>query len=188
MNSSMFRRPTGPVESLVTEVLTYRLTHPATAGDLFILDAMVKVDNGVCFLCDSLRARPSTELVVYQCIEYGEFSARPYLLGQAADRSTLNCVLGLYYDFCRRNSLNATELLVRAYPGHELAKDWDAVAWRTVLDAAQWQGTIFPDTWTEDAIQGLLVSLWDQGRTHLAAVLSLQLNLPTPSAASGGST
>ena len=179
MSPPTLRTPLGQVESVVKDDFRYRLTHPATDGGDFIIDAIVKVENGVCYRCESRHERPSPELIVYRCVEYGEFSARPYLLGQAADHSTLNCVLGLYYDFCRRSSLKATELMVRAYPGGEATEEWDALAWRTVLDAAQWQGTTFPETWTKDAILGLLVSLWDQGRTHLAALLSMELNLPS---------
>lgn len=171
--------PSGRVESFINDELMYLITHPGPRQVEFIIEAIVKVEGGVRFLCESLPSRPNAGLIFYRCNKYGEFSARPYLVGQAADDSTLSCVLGLYYDFCRRNGLNATKVMVRAYPEGERAESWDAVSWRTVLDAAQWQGTRFPDTWTREAILGLMISLRSQRRTHLAAVLAEQLNLPS---------
>lgn len=171
-------RPSGRVDSHMGADLMYRITHPVRADGLFIIDASVKVGNGVRFLCESRSERPSPESIFHRCVQYGEFSARPYLVGQAADDSTLSCVLGLYYDYCRRSGRNATELLVRAYSGGEVPEDWNAIAWRKVLDAAQWHGTTFPGIWTSAAILGLLISLRSQRRTHLAAVLAAALNLP----------
>jgi hypothetical protein len=165
------------VESVMNEDLLYDLTYPQTDGGPFIVDAILKVQHGVRFLCESWPERPIPALITHRCARYGEFSARPYLLGQATDDSTLHCVLGLFYDFCRRHTLDATQLTLRAYPGGEGAAHWDTASWRRVLDLAQWQGTRFPDTWTSQATLGLLLSLRSQGRIHLAQVLAEQLNL-----------
>src|SRR5262249_39627901 len=143
----------------------------------YIVDSVVKEEQGVRFLCESTPQRPQIELIYHRCLKFGEFSARPYLLGQAADDSTLACVLGLYYDLCRCHALNAAKLMRRAYPGDEAAGQWDAVAWRRVLDVAQWQETRFPNSWTPEAILGLLVSLRSQRRTHLARVLAQRLGM-----------
>jgi hypothetical protein len=165
------------IETRVDGDFCYRITHPARADGPFIIDASVKTGNGVRFLCESRPERPIEALIFHRCVQYGECSARPYLLGQAADDSTLPCVLGLYYDYCRRHGLNATELMMRAYPGGESPEHWDAVEWRKILDAADWQGTTFPDLWTSAAVLGLLISLKSQRRGHLAAVLATALNL-----------
>jgi hypothetical protein len=184
MTASICRKR-GRVEFFMHGELMYNITHPTAQQDQFILDAAVKVEGGVRFLCESRADRPNAALILYRCNTYGEFSARPYHLGQAADDSTLQCVLALYYDFCRRNSLNPTKLMLRAYPQGERAEDWDALAWRTALDAAHWHDTRFPQAWTPDAILGLLISLRSQHRTHLAAILAEQLNLPNTAKGQG---
>jgi hypothetical protein len=177
MPSPPIRNPLGRVESQTREGLKYRITHPARPNGRFIVDVVVKVDNGVRFLCETWPSRPSEALMYHRCVQYGEFSKRPYTCGQATDDSTQDCVLGLYYDYCRRTSLDATSLLVQAYPGGENAELWSPVTWRRILDAARWQSTEFPDHWSSAAILGLLLSLKGQHRTHLAVALAEAIGL-----------
>ena len=165
------------VETVIQGELICRITHPGSDKDRFTIDTVMRVTHGVQFLRETLPDRPDMQVIFLRCMNYGEFSARPYHPGQATDDSTLNCVLALYYDLCRRKSLNATELMVSAHPEIEFADHWVAVTWRKVLDAAHWQGTHFPDTWSDDAILRLLISLRSQGRTQLARRLAAQLNL-----------
>jgi hypothetical protein len=172
-----FRNPLGRVESRTLSELKYRITHPARPNGRFIIDAVIQVGNGVRFLCDTWPTRPSETLIYHRCAHYGEFSKRPYVCGQATDDSTQDCVLALYYDYCRRQSLDATRLLVQAYPGGESAEQWSPVTWRRILDGAQWHGTEFPDVWTSAAILDLLVSLKGQQRSHLAVALAEAIGL-----------
>src|SRR5258707_9144264 len=111
---------------------------------------------------------------MHLCLQHGKFWAGPYVLGQATDNSTYMCVMALFYDFCRRSGLDGTELLVKAYPLSEMADQWDAVTWSRVLYGAEWQGTIFPTAWTNDAAIGLFLSLIDQKRQRAPARLGLQ--------------
>jgi hypothetical protein len=181
MNPPEFRPYSGRVETRTLHDLKYRITHSARADGVFIIDAAIRLHNGVRFLCESWPSRPSEALLFHRCLQYGEFSARPYLIGQAADDSTLECVLALYYDCCRRTGIDATELMVRSYPGGEGAEDWTDVDWRKILDASEWHGTVFPASWGTDELIGLLMSLTSQKRVQLAAKLEQAIalrNLP----------
>jgi hypothetical protein len=179
MPSPTFRSPLGRVESHTLGDLKYRITHPVRPDGRFIIDAVLKVGDGVRFLCETWPNRPSEPLIYHRCVQYGEFSKRPYVCGQATDDSTQDCVLALYYDYCRRQSLDATSLLVQAYPGGESAERWSPVAWRRILDAAKWHRTEFPDLWTSAPTLDLLQSLKDQHRSHLAVALAEAIGLRT---------
>lgn len=177
MNFPTSRGSFGRVESRTLDELKYRITHPARPNGRFIVEAIIKVENGVRFLCETWPNRPSEVLLYHRCAQYGEFSKRPYLCAQATDDSTQDCVLALYYDYCRRSSLDATQLMVEAYPGGESADQWSAVTWRRILDGAEWQRTQFPETWTNPVILGLLLSLKGQRRAHLASALARAIDL-----------
>jgi hypothetical protein len=173
MNILHHGTPSGPSECHTTHTLQYCIRHPAEAGGKCLIDAVLKVPGGVLYLCGTWPELPSATMIVDLCLEYGQFSARPYRLAQRTDASTEICVMALFYDFCRRKSINATDLLVKAFPQSEAADHWDPVTWRKVLDAADWQGTIFPTAWGDDAVIGLFMSLIDQKRQRVAERLEL---------------
>jgi hypothetical protein len=179
MPAPPIRNPLGRVESQTREGLKFRITHPARLNGRFIIDVIVKLDNGVRFLCETWPSRPSDALMYHRCVQYGEFSRRPYACGQATDDSTQDCVLALYYDCCRRRCLDATSLLMQAYPGAESAEQWSPVTWRRILDAAKWHRTEFPDIWASKPTLDLLQSLKDQHRSHLAVALAEAIGLRT---------
>jgi hypothetical protein len=185
MNSRQFSPHSGRTECNTTQWLSYRLMHPAEAEGPFVIDAVLKVHDGIRHFYGPWPERPSDERMVLLCLRFGEFSARPYSAGQAADESTHVCVLALFYDLCRRKGLDATALMVQAYPGNETTDRWSDVTWRQYLDAADWQRTIFPTTWTEDAVIGLLMSLNGQQRQPLGTRLEQEMQaravLPLPS-------
>jgi hypothetical protein len=167
----------GQVETLTSDVVKYHITHPAKRNGLFIIDSIIKVESGVRFLCEPWRTRPSEALIVHRCAQHGEFSKRPYTCTQPTDDSTQDCVLALYYDYCRRSNLDASQLMAAAYPGGEIIEDWPPLRWRRLLESAQWHGTIFPSTWTSAEGLGLLLALKGQKRLHLAKALAHAINL-----------
>jgi hypothetical protein len=157
--------------------------HSSAAGDgRFVYDAVLKVENGVKFLCELWPERPSEALMADRCAQHGTFSPRPYRAGQMTDDSTPDCVLALYYHYCRSSAIDATALLVRTYPGWETPDKWTDAAWRTVLESADWHGTAVPSRWTGDGVIGLLLSLATQGHRELAETLTREILLrrPTP--------
>jgi hypothetical protein len=167
----------GRVETRTRDDLKYRITHPALPSGQFIVEVILRVEGGVRFLCESWGTRPTELLMTHRCVQYGEFSRRPYTPAQLPDDSTQECVLALYYDYCRRSNLDASQLMAKAYPGGESAEDWSALRWRRILESAEWHQTRFPETWTTAAVLGLLLSLKGQKRLHLATTLAETIGL-----------
>jgi hypothetical protein len=155
--------------------------HSSIAGDgRFIYDVVLKVENGVKFLCELWPECPSADLMALRCSQYGSFSPRPYVAGQMTDDSTPDCVLALYHHYCRSSAIDPTALLVRTYPGWETPQKWTDEVWGRVLRSANWHGTAVPETWTGDGIIGLLLSLTTQGRRALAETLTQEVLLRLP--------
>jgi hypothetical protein len=176
MDSHHLRPLLGRTECHTSTCLQYCITAPVRSNGKFVLEAMVKVPEGVRFLCELRSERPHVTELMRHCLDNGQFSARPYLLGQATDDSTADCVMALYEDCCRRHGLDATELLVRTYPGWETTEAWSADAWKRVRELAEWQETTFPVEWTTDCLIGLLMSLNGQHRTQLARTLEIAIS------------
>jgi len=178
MTTPPSRTSFGQVESHTSDILKYRITHPSKGNGRFIIDSIIKVESGVRFLCETWPTRPPELLIVHRCAQHGEFSKRPFSCSQPTDDSTQDCVLALYYDYCRRSKLDASQLMATAYPGGENAEDWTPLRWRRVLESAQWHGTTFPEIWSDGDILLLLFSLKGQKRLHLANTLAHVLGLP----------
>lgn len=166
----------GHTECYTTTCLKYWLSALHRTRHRFVVEALVKVPGGVRFLCELRREPPEVHELIRRCLEHGEFSARPYLLGQTTNDSTADCVMALYEDCCRRRGLNATELLARTYPGWEQREAWPADTWKRIRVSAQWQETTFPVEWTSDCVIGLLMSLTGQHRPQLANTLASELS------------
>lgn len=106
-----------------------------------------------------------------ECRARGTFSARPYVPGQPADFSTQECVLALYHSYCLANTIDPTAMLSRAYPMFETPEKWTTEAWRSLRQAADWQGTTIPETWLEEHEYNLMRSLYSQGLGALGETL-----------------
>ena len=167
----------GRVEERTRDDLKYRIVHPALPSGEFIVEVILRVEGGVRFLCEAWKTRPTELLMIHRCVKYGEFSRRPYATAQPTDDSTQECVLALYYDYCRRSKLDASHLMAKAYPGGESVEDWSALRWRRILESAQWHQTKFPEGWTTAEVLGLLLSLKGQRRLHLATTLAETIGL-----------
>lgn len=183
MDSHHLRPLLGRTECHTTTCLQYSVTEPIWSNGKFVLEVIVKVPEGVRFLCELRSEHPQVPELIRRCLDHGQFSARPYLLGQATDDSTADCVMALYEDCCRRHGLDATELLVRAYPGWETTEVWSAEAWKRVRASAEWQETTFPVEWTTDCLIGLLISLHGQHRKQLAHALEIAISASVAPAA-----
>jgi hypothetical protein len=188
MNSPSYAHASGPAFCGATDDLIYCIIFPTRPGGSFVIEASLKVPHGVRLFNDRWPERPSEAVLRHLCLQFGDFSPRPYSVGQAADASTRPCAMALYHDCCRRLGLDATELLVRTYPDAENPEAWTPLAWRLILEAATWQGTDFPFEWTPEAIFGLLLSLAGEGRELLAMTLAAEIarRQPTDSAAAEG--
>jgi hypothetical protein len=62
---------------------------------------------------------------------YGEYSVRPYLLGQQKDGPSSACVFALLDDYCTHVGIETLDLIYRAYPFQEIRETWD----RRILSA-----------------------------------------------------
>lgn len=176
MDSHHLRPLLGRTECHTTTCLQYSVTEPIWSNGKFVLEVIVKVPEGVRFLCELRSERPQAPELIPYCLENGRFSARPYLLGQATDDSTADCVTALFEDCCRRHRLDPTELLVRTYPGWEKTEVWSADTWKRIRESAEWQETTFPVEWTTDCLIGLLMSLNGQHRRQLASALEIAIS------------
>ena len=172
MDSHALTSLLGPTECHTTTCLKYWIRALNRTHHRFVVEALVKVPGGVRFLTELRQEPPEAHELIRRCLENGEFSARPYLLGQTTDDSTADCVMALYEDCCRRRGLDPSELLVRTYPGWEKRDAWLAATWTRIRDSAQWQETTFPAEWTSDCLIGLLMSLTGQHRPELATILA----------------
>jgi hypothetical protein len=163
--------------------------HRSLVGsNLFIYSVTLKIDNGVKFWCEFWHEQPSEALMAQRCSQFGQFSMRPYLAGQVTDESTSDCVLALYYNYCRSASIDPTALLARTYPGWETAEEWTDSAWRSLLVSAAWHRTTIPAQWAVDGVIGLLLSLTTQGRRALAETLTQEILLRRPGSNTGASS
>ena len=152
--------------------LKYTLYFPANDEESFIFTAILKVPNGVKFICEPWKDRPNEHMIAVRCAAHGQFSPRPYWAGQETDDSTLDCVLALFHSYCGGSGVDPTRLIARAYPGMEVDEKWSPDGWRQTLDAAEWHGTSIPKEWTISSVIGLIASLRHQKLTALAQALA----------------
>jgi hypothetical protein len=151
--------------------LRYRMIAPRWTGAQYIAFATVKVPGGVRFLTCSWWMAPDETLLIARCLRDGQLSMRPYVVGQATDDSTIDCVMALYHDLCVSYGLDATDLLLRSDPAWARRERWAQYDWDRFRRIADFEGTLFPLTWTDDAILGLMMSLENQGLPALATSL-----------------
>jgi len=183
-----FRSVLSRTDSYTTAELRYRVTHLGHLGSKLVIESIAKVPHGVRHYCELFEAKPSEATILQSCLTRGDFSARPYVLGQAADDSTLDSVLALYRDCCHRRGVDPTALLVRTYPGWETPEKWNGGLWSSIQEGAAWNGTLYPTVWTTDSVLGLLMSLTGQHRSHLASALADALQAADPLRAPVGNT
>jgi hypothetical protein len=155
-------------ESITLAHLKYNVHLPTREGEKFLTEAVLKVDQGIKYLTQFWVDRPTDAQIARECERYGEFSARPYQIGQVTDASTFECVLALYHAYCQARSIDATQLLVDAYPGWESREKWTVDAWNSVLQCAEWHGVSYPEHWNNAAVLELLAILSNQNLLVLA--------------------
>jgi hypothetical protein len=130
-----------------------------------VFEGFVKCDGGLKHLVQ--RYAEITLGAAYDdVVRHGNFSPRPYRLGQACDGSTTSCALALFVRFCRECGLPATQLYRRAYP------DEKSLRLSGVVSFAEWQGVAYPKRWNARAKAGLLESLHSVNYHSLASVVS----------------
>lgn len=111
--------------------------------------------------------------IIYEMYTNGDrcfhaFSQRPYILGQACDGTIENCVVALFYDYCKAKGLNPAALYKDAYPERE-PSSLDERNATTRLAMAE--GVCFPLRWDQSAFNWLIVSLTEINNHALVAVL-----------------
>ncbi len=104
------------IESGVTPTLHYRF------GQLrhcrrFMYVATVKVHLGVRHVVYRSAIQPTLEEMARECLDHGTLCPRPYLVGQDSDGCASDCVFALLEDYCRKDGIDPTELMLRTYPG-----------------------------------------------------------------------
>jgi len=137
-----------------------------TGAHLF--QAKLKFSRGVRYLVAGSYQQPRIEQIVDQCCRYGNFSARPYQLGQPSNGSTDPCVWALYRQCCAEKGFDPTALILETYPGWEQRPDWD---WSELDDQAAWEGYDSPPTWDTAALEALCISLQSIHRQVLGSAL-----------------
>jgi len=128
---------------------------------------MVKVHGGIRFLRTRLQQKPNEHRIRDLCLKYGEYGARPYVLGQSKDGPSSACVFALLDDYCKHVGIDVLDLIYRAYPFQDIRDAWDRPCLERLQEEAQWQGTLFPGEWTTDGLIGLALSIYNQDRRCL---------------------
>ena len=164
-------------ETTVLPDLRFTVHFPVPDDNRYLTEAAIKVKAGVKYITQFWFDRPTEQQIARECSQHGHFSPRPFHLGIPTDESTFECVLALFYQFCCAFEIDATAVLVKAYPDRESAHKWTKVAWERVVDCAKWHGTIVPDEWRSTDIQALLACISSQGHLDLAEVLAQELCL-----------
>lgn len=98
---------TGRTDHLAYWIGKYR----STGAHLF--QAKLKFPKGVRYLVAGSYQQPRIEQIVDQCCRYGNFSARPYQLGQPSNGSTDPCVWALYRQCCAEKGFDAIGLILK---------------------------------------------------------------------------
>jgi hypothetical protein len=136
----------------------------------YLVEGFRKVDGGVKHLVNRYK-HARLELIHHDLEHHGFFSKRPFQLGQGCDGSGDACCHALFYHFCQRVGLDATELHRKAYSKQDGSK-YHEQNYEAILELADWQGVAYPAQWTEQAYQGLIKSLLAINNRSLVAVLS----------------
>lgn len=148
----------------------------------YLVDAYHKVEGGIKhWVC----RYPSycLEWILGDVQQRGNFSKRPFKLGQGCDGSGDACCAALYHDFCTQHGLDPLELYRRAYQVHDGDRYSDP-DYSAILQEANWQGVKYPQSWGEPELGGLLDSLYAINNRSLVQVLEetppfLQYRYPT---------
>ena len=140
-----------------TEDFAYWLSfdsRPHVAEWPYVSECLLRVQGGVLHAVQRYVKRPSRQQLRADTREHGVESPRPYQLGQYCDGSITPAVIALYVDFCQRRGLDPAALYAAAYPDRE-----ERETFTSTVELAEWEGVAYPNSWTDEAVQGLLRSL-----------------------------
>ena len=140
-----------------------------TAQGIYLVDAYLKVEGGIRYLCRNYEDCPNLETILWS-LRSAVFSPRPYQLAQSGDGSINSCVMSLFWDFCQRQGLDAVALYRIAYRQHYGEKYQDP-NFEQIIRMASWEGVAYPQRWDQTSRQGLIKSLDEINEQQLAALL-----------------
>lgn len=134
----------------------------------YVYEVFLKVKKGVKHTVIRNK-KLFTEKDILKYLEMQTYiSKRPYKLAQSCDGSIGSPVMSLFFDYCKKNALNPSELYSKAYPNETLSKEDIEETFKLGI----WQGVEFPNEWREKEFKGLLQSLTNINNHSLVGVLS----------------
>ncbi|MDY6949281.1 MAG: hypothetical protein SXG53_26625 [Pseudomonadota bacterium] len=173
--SSLITRSNAAMRSRESSVsLIFEPTTGTWNGIVFM-----RTQRGVFFLESPFGSeRPDMNTVYLNAFMRGQFSKRPYRLGEAVDSSLENCILALFHDLCAVHELKAHGLAQLALP--ERAQLFTEADFLAIVAQARWEDYISPDHWTATDVVMLYQALNDLGYGALGSLMGSVLYLPAP--------
>ena len=134
----------------------------------YLVEAFQKIEGGVKHFTG--RYKQARLEVIYHDLNRAYFSKRPFQLGQSCDGSGDECCFALFHHFCLSHGLDSVALHRQAYGEREGDKSQEPNP-EKILELANWQGVAYPETWSKEAYEGLIKSLYDINNRSLVQVL-----------------
>ncbi|MGB0989275.1 MAG: hypothetical protein ACPGUI_00445 [Halarcobacter sp.] len=139
----------------------------------FALEYYKKTKDGILYgVSNQLAKKPDMEFVMND--QHNHFSQRPFLLGQNCDGSGDTCGMSLFANFCESKDLNPTDVFNQAYERK------DTINWEDTHYRAAWEGVKYPLEWNDNAITGLLYSLYAMNYRSLCVKIEEILEVDFP--------
>ena len=134
----------------------------------YLVQGFRKVTGGVKHL---VNRYPRVRLqLIYHDLEQAYLSKRPFQLGQSCDGSGDECCFALCHHFCQSHGLDSVALHRQAY-GEREGDKYQEPNPEKIQELANWQGVAYPETWSKEAYEGLIKSLYDINNRSLVQVL-----------------